>query len=212
VQTGDWLFRPAVFPLFNKKKDFDSHLFWNLQDDGQMIEGSLVWERLAPLPGYVHAYGCRLARRFNDAEKRKGNLKNAHRMYCGCYQLNVDAVRALPGTPNLLEIATADVVHKIEDSGELAHAAVVIRLKAAQGNLEGVKTAIMDRLWRAARGPLAHVCQEDEAAREHLAQLLPAGPNGPFVDARSGLRRGVCYMRFQLDRLVWCGIRAMEGT
>src|ERR1700675_1825275 len=141
LRPGETLFRHCIFPLaFGGKSAFRQDLFWKLYDgEPGVIEASVAWERFVPTFQYVHDYGCRLALKMNVTQQKKGKFsEKSRRVYCGAYITSVDAVRSLVGADNLPEITSADVLHKIED-GELAHAAVLIKVREDQSDIEGTK-------------------------------------------------------------------------
>ena len=159
VPDGDRLFRLCIHPISFNRKSFAPEKMWylKLQADGA-LHGSLAWNRYAPAPEYVHGYGCRLAAGINEMKKRSGKFKEGNRhYYCGAYELSGSAIRELASIPELDEIASSDIVHQVE-SGEIAHADLRIFLKPGLFNIEGTKTAIVDRLWSKCSGPLRHVC------------------------------------------------------
>jgi hypothetical protein len=122
------------------------------------------------------------------------------RIYCGAYVFTVDAVRKLRGTKGLPEVVSADVVHKIED-GEVAHAALLIELHPGTTNVEGTKTAIIDRLWQVSGGPLKHTCECDHDVKNHPSQNLSSAARQVTDDApmRTGLRRTWQARKFRYD-------------
>jgi len=192
LQAGEMLFRHCVYPIsFTNKRAFKIERFWRLYDDKatRTIEASVACQRFAPTLDFIHAYGCRLAAGMNETKDKNGGSKEKdRRIYCGAYGLTVGAVRGLVGADNLSEISSAEVTHKIE-GGEIAHAAVVITLAEGYANLEGTKTAILDRLWNANLGPAQHKCVCDAHRDPHPANLLPNAPAGRYVDKRSVLIR-----------------------
>jgi hypothetical protein len=168
------------------------------------IEASLAWERYVPTTELIHGYGCRLASGINARKQAEGKTraKNRH-VYCGAYELKANAIRALAATEGLTEILSADVVHQIEH-GEIAHTALRIILKPdAAVDVEGTKTAILDRLWNAFSGPLKHICNEDKDIREHPNSGLITPPAGPYSDTRSSILRLWCIVRFQICSWLW---------
>jgi hypothetical protein len=213
VRAGDDLYRPCVYPVaFSNSDSLTNDRLWHLVvQHGDTIEGSLVWERLAPTLRYVHQYGCRLARAQTWDDQVKGKLRSARRIYCGAYELSVDGVRGLPGTKGLSEIQSADVVHKIEANGELAHAALIVKVNPVPANIEATKTAIVDRLWHMSSGPFRHVCQGDEHIAAHPSTRLREAPGAVQESVRSPIARLWSLGRFQLDRLVWRTVRGIEA-
>lgn len=123
-----------------------------------------------------------------------GTLRDKdRRLYCGAYHLKARDVRAFAVTDQLAQISSCDVIHKPEE-GQIAHVAFRALLRSADDTeVEGTKTAIVDRLWNACSGPLRHVCDEARALPAHPSHLLPTGPRGVYVDRRSYLSR-VCMM------------------
>jgi len=206
IRDGDYVYRSCVFPLsFRNNKRFDSEKLFNLKDDAESgtVLGSLVWERFAPTPEYIHAYGCRLASKMNDKKRAGGELRTKdRRIYCGAYGLKARSVRALVGTGQLGEVASADVTHLVED-GEIAHAELRIVLVAGTANVESTKTAIVDRLLNASCGPLTHICDCDDDLDEHPSARLNIGRGGKYVDSRSYLSLLWCIVRFHLCSWLW---------
>ena len=154
-----------------------------------------------PRFGDVHAFGCRLSEKRNEMMRNKGRTKaKDRRIYCGAYMFTVDAVRQLGGTKGLPEVVSADVVHRIED-GEVAHAALLIKLHPATTNVEGAKTAIFDRLWQVTGGPLKHTCECDHDVKDHPSQNLKSAAMGVPEDApiRTGLSRSWHERKFRYD-------------
>jgi hypothetical protein len=133
--------------------------------------------------------------------EKAGRTKARDRIiYCGAYVFTVDAVRELGGARGLPEIVSADVVHMIED-GEVAHAALLVTLHPGTPNVEGTKTAIVDRLWQVTGGPLKHICDGDNDLKDHPNQYLTSAPIKAPDDApiQSGLSRSWHSMRFRYD-------------
>lgn len=204
IADDENLFRHSLFPLSFQSKVFKPEKLWKLFDEADgLIEGSLAWQRFAPTPRHVHDYGCRLAFKINEDKRAKGNFKARNRhIYCGAYGVTASSVRALAATAGLEEIASADVVHRIED-GEISHVALKITLKAGDHNVEATKTAIIDRLWHANRGPLPCVCDEDRDLAEHPSALLATPSGGTYIDGRGHLRRTFDLVRFRVYEWVW---------
>ena len=156
-----------------------------------------------PTPEYIHAYGCRLASKINDKKRADGKLKRKHRhVYCGAYGLRAHSIRALVGAEDLGEVTSADVTHLVED-GEIAHAELKVVLAAGTVDVEGTKTAILDRLWHDSCGPLTHICDYDKDLNEHRSTSLSIGPRGECVDSRAYLYRLWCIARFHVYSWLW---------
>src|SRR5258708_9153158 len=119
----------------------------------------MAWERFGPTSDYIHRYGCRLASGQNDRDRVQGRFKDdSRKIYCGACQMRGKAIRALAVTEGLNEIVSADVIHHIEN-GEISHTDLKIVVRENSGyDVEGTKTAILERLWNACHGPLTHVC------------------------------------------------------
>jgi hypothetical protein len=125
------------------------------------------------------------------------------RIYCGAYRLDASSVRALEKTAGLVEINSADVVHHIENK-EIAHTDLRISLRAGGDyDVEGTKTAIVDRLWQACSGPLKYVSDGDRDINPHPSSLLSTAPNGEYSDIRSNFYRFLCLLRFWIHLWVW---------
>ena len=204
VPDGDSLFRHCVHPIsFNKQTGFVPEKMWHLVLQNGTLHGSLAWERYVPTVKDVHGYGCRLASAINEAKRKKGKFKEKDRhYYCGAYRLWGRSLRALPTTAGLWEIASADVVHLIE-AGEIAHADVRVFLKPGNYDVEGTKTAIVDRLWYACTGPLKHICNCDRDILDHHSSNLPTGPLGEYSDSRPKLLRQWYILRFRILNWLW---------
>ena len=175
---------------------------WKLkfQPDGA-LHSSLAWERYVPTVKYVHEYGCRLAFGINERKRVAGKFKEKDRHhYCGAYQLRGGAVRALAVTAGLNEVASADIIHLIE-AGEIAHTDLRIVLRPGI-DVEGTKTAIVDRLWNACSGPLRHIYDYDHNMLGHANSKLIRGPLGEYR-ARFCLFRIWCIIRFRILRWLW---------
>jgi hypothetical protein len=200
IPNSDKLFRHSVWPNGFKKKKFLPAGLVKLYDqsDGSIL-ASLAWQRFFPNIESIHGYGCRLARKQNEqlAQQNKFSDKT-RRIYCGAYQFTAESIRALATTNGLEEVASADVIHHPED-GEIAHTDLAIRFNRPLSNIEGTKTAIMDRLWAASCGPLKHICSSDHDIIEHPNSSLSDGPAGPYTDTRTP------YLRFwHVARLYLC--------
>lgn len=161
---------------------------------------SVAWERYVPTVKHIHCYGCRIALLRNQPKQEKGHKTRS--VYCGAYQLKADAVRALASAEQLDEILSAEVVHKIE-SGEIAHTELIIFLKPDVFNIEGTKTAIIDRLWNVCSGPLSHKCDYDLDIAPHPSLSLSTPPAGAYSDTRSYLCRLWYIIRFQVHFWFW---------
>lgn len=170
------------------------------QKNGTLL-GSLAWERYVPTTKHVHAYGCRVAFSMNEKLRAEGKVER-RRIYCGAYRLNGSAVRALATSDALDDISSADVVHHIE-KGEIAHTDLKISLKPGGLNVEGTKTAIVDRLWNRCFGPLKHIADCDRDIEPHPSSDLSTPPAGPCSDTRSGLYRIWSLIRFRIYSWVW---------
>jgi hypothetical protein len=140
----------------------------------------------------------------NEKERETGKFKEkTRRIYCGAYELKAKAVFALAMADGLNEILSADVLHQVED-GEISHAALRIVLKSdSVSNVEGTKTAIIDRLWNACSGPLRHICDCDRDVADHPSSNLVAAPGGDYYDTRSHWLRLWCIVRFQICNWMW---------
>jgi hypothetical protein len=203
VADGDSLFRHCVFPIAVNKKGIIHEKMWNLtpMEDGA-LHGSLAWERYVPTVDFVHGYGCRLSFGRNEKKRKAGTFEEKKRQYyCGAYRLMGHAVRALAITQELDEIASADIVHQIEGE-EIAHADLRIFLKPGV-DVEGTKTAIVDRLWHACLGPLRHICDCDEDVPTHLSSNLQTAPAGDYYDFRPWIFRSWHLVRFRVFRWLW---------
>jgi len=207
ISDGDSLFRQSIYPVSFKGKGraFEWRLCLNLkpEDDGS-LSASLTWERYAPTTELVHGYGCRLAFRRNEKKRVEGKIKDKdQQVYCGAYQLKGKAIRELEATEGLDEILSADVVHHVE-AGEIAHANLRIVLKPGGGSdLEGTKTAIVERLWTACSGPLRHICDCDKDMPEHPNSKLITPPAGAYSDDRFYPLKLWHIMRFHICNWLW---------
>ncbi len=204
IPDGDSLFRHAIYPLFLSKKMFASEKFihFSKQDDGSFLT-SLAWQRYVPTINHIHGYGCRVALGINDRRRATGKFteKNRH-IYCGAYCLGANAVRALVSTDNLDEISSAEVIHHIE-ADEIAHTDLRILLKPGVSDIEGTKTAIIDRLWNVFSGPLTHICDCDLNIASHPSHSLPTPPTGVYTDTRSNLYWLWSLIRFKACYWYW---------
>jgi len=205
IPDGDNLFRHCIHPLSFASNKFVVYKFVHLveEEDGSLLT-SLTWERYLPTTTHVHGYGCRLAHRMNERLKEQAKFQAKNRkVYCGAYQLRAKAIRALRTVEGLEEILSADVVHHIE-SGEIAHTDLRIVLKNSHDpNIEGTKTAIVDRLWNTCSGPLRHTCDSDHDLTAHPRSSLSIAPEGAYSDSRSDLLRLWHVIRFTVCEWVF---------
>jgi hypothetical protein len=199
VPNGESFFRGVHYSISFKSKAFDQRRFWALRpagDDHRIIETSVIWERFAPTLGHVNAYGCRLSLTRNRSKKAEGKVKAKDRdVYCGAYQFKIDHVRRLVGLSALTEVAAADVA-PVKETDEIAHCNLWVRLNDTVDveAAETVKTAIIDRLWQANRGPIRHTCADDLTPHPSGALVVP--PSGAYFDDRSPIRRIWHLVRF----------------
>lgn len=192
VPDQDNLFRHAVHPVTFKSKRFASEKLIQLvpQEDGSLL-GSLAWERFLPRTDDVHEYGCRLAFRRNALPTAR-----TQSVYCGAYHFKARAIRALSSEENLGEVSSVHIEHKVEH-GEIAHVDLRFVIKGEYDlNIEGSKTAIIDRLWNICSGPMQHVCECDANIDPHPSSLLMIPPRGSYRDDRSTFRRWYCRIMF----------------
>lgn len=205
IPDGDSLFRQSIYPLSFRGRVFAWEKWLRLSDqtDGSLL-ASLTWERYVPTTELVHGYGCRVASRMNEKKRAAGTFKDKSRhVYCGAYQLKGKAIRALAAADGLGEILSADVVHHVEE-GEIAHTDLRIVLRPGGGsNVEGTKTAVLDRLWNACSGPLKHICDDDKDIVAHPSSSLITPPAGPYSDDRSYSLRLWCIIRFHICNWLW---------
>lgn len=194
IGEHDSLFRHLVFPLAFRGREFQWEKGMKLWDepDGTVL-ASLAWERFVPTIVEIHGYGCRLATRLTERvrekKKEKYRDKKDRRIYCGAYQFKAGRIRALARIDGLEDVLSADVIQHIED-GEIAHTDLRITLsKEPKFDIEGTKTAILDRLWHTCRGPLIHKCDCDDDILDHPSSALPTPPSGPYEDIRSSSER-----------------------
>jgi hypothetical protein len=205
IPDRDNLFRHCIYPVSFRGKGFasDKFVYLKVLPDGSLL-ASLAWERYVPTTEYLHAHGCRLAVRINEAKRAAGTFKDKHRhIYCGAYQLKGSEVRALATVNKLEEVLSADVIHRVED-GEIAHTDLKIVLKPADGlSIEGTKTAIVDRIWNACSGPLKHMCECDRDLAMHPNAKLSTAPKGQYIDSRSSPERFWYLIRFIVCDWLW---------
>jgi hypothetical protein len=130
-------------------------------------------------------------------KSRKAN--DLARIYCGAYQIKVGAVEQLGRLEKLPEVATACVVHEIENR-EIAHATIRIELHPSMDSeaIEEVKTALIVSLWSQSIGPAAHVCAVDAGEIPHPSGSLAIAPMGSYRDDRSRLRIALDYLIFKI--------------
>ena len=199
IPDGDSLFRHSIKPVSFKGKTFAPQKLIALFGNAEVVQTSLAWQRYVPTTELVHSYGCRLALRRNDERKAEGTFKEKNRqVYCGAYQIKAVSIRALVGAEGLKEVVTVEVFHHVEE-GEIAHTDLTIILNAKEGfDVEGTKTAIVDRLWNACSGPLLHVCDCDDDLAPHPSSELITAPGGPYRDDRHDFLRLWSIMRFRL--------------
>jgi hypothetical protein len=201
VPSGDNLFRGAHHPVAFQKAVFRRAKFMKLYWDPKkpsLIEASFVWDKYAPTQALVHAYGCRVSAARNNRRPDRRDV------YCGAYHLKAAQVCRLAATPGLEEIATAEVVHQVENN-EIAHVASLIRLHHAadEEGIEGVKTAIVDRLWNGCSGPLKHTCDPDGDLDPHPSNSLELAPLGLYVENRTRLQRAWSLVRYCILVFIW---------
>lgn len=205
IGPKDSLFRFCVYPTTYRSNAFAPNKFINLIAEGdQRVVGSLAWEMYAPSLRHLHEYGCRIAAGINAQRLAEGKTKPKYRnVYCGAYQLTNEVIARLAKSDGLGEVLSATVVHKIEN-GELAHAELRICLRPGiKVDIEGTKTAIIDRLWNSCRGPLLHECECDEDIKEHPGQRLPVPPLGEYLDGRSDSMRLWHLVRYFVYSWLW---------
>ena len=112
----------------------------------------------------------------------------------------------------LSEVTGVDAKHAIEKDGEIAHANLRFALDLArlpredEDGIEFAKTEICASVWHALKGPLRHICPDDDEA-DHPSVKLPCGPLGDYSDGRTFLRRLGMY----LNCLLWRGILRLRG-
>lgn len=206
VKDGDNVFRLVIHPIAFRSKAFAVakmiHLVWL---DQETIVTSLAWEIFLPTAEMLHRYGCDHASSLNQKTLQdRGELRAKDiRVYCGSYQLRTNLVRGLAAMDGLDGVASADVVHLVED-GKIAHVNLEIKIDPEwSGDLEGTKTAIIDRLWNACRGPLRHVCRTDAQETLHPSAALEIPPSGEYTDTRTSMHRWCSIVRCHLLEFVW---------
>lgn len=204
VPDGAFLYRHALRPTSFKGKNFSSQKALSLYEESAAFETSVAWDRLVPTEQHVHDYGCRMAGQRNDKARRDGKYKEANKqVYCGAYRFSAGAVRAMRGNNGLEGLISASVKHQIEN-GEIAHTAVKFVISGDHPDREGLKTAIIDRLWNLCSGPMRHVCTTDADLASHPSTLLGDAPLGNIIDGRTLLQRSLAvwhldtYVRFLL--------------
>jgi hypothetical protein len=203
IANLDNLFRHCTYPIAFRSKGFAREKFFHLTELPGRLESSLAWQLYLPSEKLVHEYGCETASGINEKARAIGRFKEQNRkLYCGAYQLTAAAVRTLVGAENLNEIVGADVVHHVED-GRLAHVALTIVLADSLTDIEGTKTAIVDRLWNSCVGPMRHVCKGDEETGLRPGDELPIPPLGEYKDSRGRISRFLCLLRFYFWRWQW---------
>ena len=102
--------------------------------------------------------------------------------------MSAGGIRALCGANGLDGLILVSVEHKIEN-GEVAHTAVKFTISDDHPDREGLKTAIIDRLWNLCSGPMRHACPDDMDLNPHPNTLLGDAPLGEISDARTPLQR-----------------------
>ena len=211
IPNGDNVFRHSIFPNGFPKNRFSHRGIIKFFDrpDGSIL-GSVTWQRFFPTTEHVHEYGCRLAAKQNRGLVKRGEYnEKRRRVYCGAYQFTAQSVRALATIPELNEIAYAEVIHHPED-GEIAHTDLRVIFKETPANVATTKTAIIDRLWAASCGPLAHVCDCDTDVIEHPNRSLIDPPGGAYVDHRGSylrlwriVRLKLCEFFYRMERAIF---------
>jgi hypothetical protein len=208
IADADGIFRHVVHPMsFRGSKYFAPQNMMALRpeattDGSCVFVTSVAWQKFVPSIALVHAYGCRLAAKQNDRLRADGKFtEEKRRIYCGAYQFEAGDIRALPDVEGLHGLEHADIVHAVE-LGEVAHADLRIRVNPNAGDVEGLKTAIVDRIWQAAAiGPERHTCTADIDRLPHPFEKLEDAPSGQYTDARSIWLRcsqWLAYLTYQL--------------
>lgn len=212
VPVSDNVFRQCVFPVSfkgSRSKVFSYEKLFQFTLENNRLVTSVAWERYAPTERYVHDYGCRLAYKRNARSRDIRNdssspgKKGKKSVYLGSYQLKLKNIYELMLDPLLQEVVGSQIVHAIED-GEIAHANFEFFVDDnTQFDLEGTKTAIVDLVWRAAQGPLPHVCEHDRGKTLPDHEDLPVPESGSYRDNRTWLVRIWYLWRFYLLKLIW---------
>jgi len=192
VADQDYLYRHAIRPTAFRGKAFDPRKLFYFRNDQHGFEGSAIWDTLAPNLDLVHAYGCRLAAQRNSSTVAK---PKDLQVYCGVYQFRASDFRDLKGLPGLEEVADAEVTHRIE-TGEISHVALKIIVAADWDDLEGTKTAVVDRLWQACRGPDKYICKSDEAMDPHPNSFLSDAPHSTTLASSPMILHLIKRLRF----------------
>jgi hypothetical protein len=204
IGVRDSLFRHVIFPLAFRGAAFQWDKGMRLWDepDGTVL-ASLAWERYVPTAAYVHGYGCRLSSGMTEKERKKEKYRERdRRIYCGAYRLRADLIRGLATTGGLHDVLSADVIHHVE-AGEIAHTDLKIVFREnPEFDLEGTKTAILDRLWNGCQGPLSHICDYDHDISQHPKSGLLEPPLGQYRDTRPFLVRIWSIIRFHILELL----------
>jgi hypothetical protein len=204
IPNGDLLFRHAIFPNCYSKQRFvpEKVMYLKLKEGTEnVLVGSLAWQKYVPTEKDVHDHGCRVARTMNRQFRAKGTPpSNTRFLYCGAYQMEARAIRALRNIDQLPEVLSSHVVHHIEE-GEVAHTDLVVVLKQNQvTHLSGTKTAISVSLWNFSSGPLIHTCECDRDVAPHPNNKMSSAPGGGCVDVRSRWLRYWHVLRSKLCR------------
>lgn len=205
IGEHDSLFRHLVFPLAFRGRAFRWEKGMKLWDEpDRTVLASLAWERFVPTVVEIHSYGCRLASRMTEKERKKEKYREKdRRIYCGAYQFTANRIRSIARADGLDDVLSADVIHHIED-GEIAHTDLRFTIsEESKFDIEGTKTAILDRLWHACSGPLVHKCDYDDDTLDHPSSALPTPPSGPYKDIRSSSQRIWHLLRFKLLYWLW---------
>jgi hypothetical protein len=206
IGEHDSVFRHVVFPLAFRKQAFQWEIGMSLWDaPDRTVLTSVTWQRFVPTVAEIHGFGCRLASRLTEDKRKKEKYreKKDRRIYCGAYQFTANRIRSLARADGLDDLLSADVIHHIEDR-EIAHTDLKFTLiEEPRFDIEGTKTAILDRLWHACSGPLIHKCDYDDDILDHPSSALPTPPSGPYKDMRSFPQRIWYLLRFKLLYWLW---------